>query len=120
MIRLLVSLSLIVGASALSAQARTAVAPGAVLRVLDKVSGSTADFELRNGTAARVGRLDIAVSECRYPEGNRSGDAYVGIEIRETGRDEPVFEGWMIASAPALSALDHARYDIWVIGCMTS
>ena len=27
------------------------------------------------------------------------------------------FRGWMIASSPALMALDHARYDIWLIRC---
>ncbi|MEO0381372.1 MAG: DUF2155 domain-containing protein, partial [Pseudomonadota bacterium] len=27
---------------------------------------------------------------------------------------------WMIASAPALSAMEHARYDVWVMRCTTS
>ena len=30
------------------------------------------------------------------------------------------FSGWMIASTPALSAMDHSRYDIWVMRCATS
>ena len=32
---------------------------------------------------------------------------------------ERLFDGWMIASSPALNALDHPRYDVWVIGCDT-
>jgi hypothetical protein len=29
----------------------------------------------------------------------------------------PVFQGWLIGSAPALHALDHPRYDVWVLRC---
>ncbi|MGB0800115.1 MAG: DUF2155 domain-containing protein, partial [Planktomarina sp.] len=28
--------------------------------------------------------------------------------------------GWMVASSPALNALEHPRYDIWVLRCKTS
>jgi hypothetical protein len=31
----------------------------------------------------------------------------------------PVFSGWMIASSPALSAMDHPRYDVWILRCDT-
>jgi hypothetical protein len=99
---------------------QTSRAPGAVLRGLDKLTGRTTDFEVKSGGAAHFGELDIALSECRYPAGNRAGDAYAGLQIMEGGQDAPVFEGWMIASAPALSAMDHPRYDIWVIRCITS
>ena len=29
-----------------------------------------------------------------------------------------LFSGWMFASIPALSALDHPVYDIWVLDCL--
>jgi len=32
--------------------------------------------------------------------------------------DRPqVFSGWMFASSPGLSALEHPVYDVWVIEC---
>ena len=31
-----------------------------------------------------------------------------------------IFKGWMFASSPALSALDHPRYDVWVLSCSSS
>ncbi len=113
-------LILVLLAAPAMAQQQTSRAPGAVLRALDKLSGRTTDFEIKSGGVARFGPLDIALSECRYPAGNRAGDAFAGLQIIESGRDEPVFEGWMIASSPALSAMDHPRYDIWVIRCITS
>lgn len=30
-----------------------------------------------------------------------------------------IFSGWMFASSPALNALEHAVYDVWVIDCKT-
>lgn len=29
-----------------------------------------------------------------------------------------LFSGWMLASKPAISALDHPVYDVWVIDCV--
>lgn len=93
---------------------------GAILRALDKTSGTTVDLSVPSGQAAQLGRLNIVLNECRFPEGNPSGDAYAALEVSETGRSGTVFSGWMIASAPALNAMEHARYDIWVMRCITS
>ncbi|NNK16000.1 MAG: DUF2155 domain-containing protein [Sulfitobacter sp.] len=95
-------------------------APGGLLRALDKTSGDTLDIEMRVGEARTIGSLRIVMKECRYPAGNPSGNAYASLEISETGKDGVLFSGWMIASSPALSALEHRRYDVWVIRCITS
>jgi len=60
------------------------------------------------------------MADCRYPAGNPSGNAYAALEVSEAGKAGTLFSGWMIASAPALSALEHSRYDVWVIRCTTS
>jgi len=101
-------------------QPGAAVAPGAVLRGLDKMSGALVDLAMSNGQTQAFGRLEVTLNECRYPAGNPAGDAFAYVVIRETGTAQPVFEGWMIASSPALNALDHARYDVWVLRCSTS
>lgn len=92
----------------------------AVLRGLDKVSGEVTDIVLSVGSSARFGRLDILLEDCRYPVDNPSGDAFAYLTILADGMSGPAFEGWMIASSPALSALDHPRYDVWVMRCTTS
>ena len=107
-------------ATAASAQEETQIASGAVLRGLDKMSGDVVDIELASGSTAQFHRLNITLTECRYPVGNPAGNAYAGLEISEVGRDGVVFSGWMIASAPALSAMEHARYDVWVMRCTIS
>lgn len=107
-------------ATGVSAQQQTETATGAVLRGLDKINGSVVDIELPTGRTVQFDRLNITLTECRYPVGNPSGNAYAGLQITETGREGVVFSGWMIASAPALSAMEHARYDVWVMRCTTS
>lgn len=92
---------------------------GAVLRGLDKVNGQSRDIEIRNGASAEFSSLMVTLGECRYPADNPTGDAYAFLTIRERDNGRVRFEGWMIASSPALNALDHNRYDIWVIRCMT-
>jgi hypothetical protein len=96
-----------------------AAAPGGVIRVLDKSSGRVSDLDLPAGETGQVGSLSVTLLECRYPVSNPSGDAYVLLSIRY--RDpEPVFLGWMIASSPAVSAMDHPRYDVWALRCNIS
>lgn len=95
-------------------------AQGAILRALDKVSGETQDIELTAGQSARVFELDVGLTECRFPAGNPAGDGFAYLVIREPGDEGAVFAGWMVASSPALNALDHARYDVWVLRCITS
>ncbi|MBS8225072.1 DUF2155 domain-containing protein [Vannielia litorea] len=91
---------------------------GAVLRGLDKLSSVTSDLEVSIGETTRYGHLQITLSDCRYPEGTPArATAYLVIE--DDGAEAPLFAGWMLASAPALNAMDHQRYDIWVLRCTT-
>ena len=112
---LLVLLALLVASPVVAQQATTA--PGGTLRVLDKITGRTQDYDFNTGQTRTVGLLAITMSECRYPSGNRSGDAYTLLTVVYNNAADPVFRGWMIASAPALNALDHPRYDVWALRC---
>lgn len=104
----------------ISAQDSAVSAPGAVVRGLDKVNGHTVDAEIQSGGSAAVFGLLVTLSDCRYPADNPTGDAYAFLTIRDPNSGAVQFEGWMIASSPALSALDHSRYDIWVLRCSNS
>ncbi len=100
-------------------QQRAVTAPGGVVRVLDKISGIVTDLELRDAESKSVGSLTVALTECRYPSDNPSGDAWALLTIFYRDAVDPVFQGWMVASSPALNAMDHPRYDVWVLRCIT-
>ena len=106
------------GGSAL-AQSKVATRQGAFaqLRALDTITGLVEDIELPVGDTTVYERLMISVRECRYPKENIAADAFAYLVIRDVREAAPVFEGWMIASSPALSALEHPRYDVWVLRC---
>ncbi|MDE4099055.1 DUF2155 domain-containing protein [Phaeobacter gallaeciensis] len=100
-----------------AAQEQAASGFAAVLRGLDKVNGRTVDAEIPVGGSAEILGLIVTLGECRYPADNPTGDAYAFLTVRSPASGEVFFEGWMIASSPALNALDHNRYDVWVIRC---
>ena len=93
----------------------TTESTGADLRVLDKLSGVVSDINLATGASDTIGRLNVQLDDCRYPTDNPSGEAYAHLTISESAA--PIFAGWMIATSPGLSALDHPRYDVWVMQC---
>ncbi len=98
-------------------RAEVTPAEAAVLRGLDKLSGESEDIVMTRLVPLEFGRLEIIMHDCRYPRNNPNGDAYVQLTIVDNGLDKTVFQGWMVASSPALSALDHPRYDVWALRC---
>lgn len=92
---------------------------GAQLRGLDRINGVYTDINLRPGETVEYERLSIELIECRYPEGQTATEAFANLRIRDLREDLATFAGWMFASSPALSALDHPRYDVWVLRCNT-
>lgn len=96
---------------------QTARGDSALLRGLDKVTGQTQELKLAVGESVEFGRLEVLLAECRFPASDPSADAYAEMTITDRKANARVFSGWMIASSPALSALDDPRYDVWVVSC---
>ena len=90
---------------------------GAELRVLDKMTCLVTDYDLAVGTDRTEGRMTVQLDDCRYPSDLPTGEAYAHLTILDSDLAVPAFKGWMVASSPALSALDHPRYDVWVLRC---
>jgi hypothetical protein len=99
------------------AQDETGNGDAAVLRGLDRVSGLVNDVTVPQGATVQIGSLVLTMDECRYPLDNPAGDAYAHLKITQADSDDVVFNGWMVASSPALNPLEHSRYDVWVLRC---
>ena len=91
-----------------------------VLQALDKVSARVSPLEVPVGETVRFGNLEITARACdkRPPEETPESAAFLEIVERHEG-EPPVtqFVGWMFASSPALSAMEHPVYDVWVLDC---
>ncbi len=93
----------------------------AVLRGLDKVTAridvleAPLDQEIRFGTLAIRARACYATPPTEPPE----SAAFLEIdEVATDGARDTAFTGWMFASSPGISALEHPVYDVWVIDCL--
>ena len=105
-----------VGPTELESEARDIV----VLRALDKITARITEIELKLGEEVRFGTLAISAKYCRTRPPIETPETFAYLEIddlKRSGDIERVFEGWMVASSPALNALEHAVYDVWVINC---
>lgn len=92
----------------------------AELQGLDKVTARTQRFYAPVGKSTRFGTLEITVSDClvNVPEAPLESVAHLTIIDHKPGQaEEKLFAGWMFASTPSLSALDHGVYDLRVLSC---
>ncbi|HMU49441.1 MAG TPA: DUF2155 domain-containing protein, partial [Geminicoccaceae bacterium] len=92
----------------------------AVLQGLDKVTARTTIIEAPVGQEVMFGRLGITPRTCLKTPPTEPPESAAFLEIRSLEPGEPPrtdFVGWMMASSPALSALEHPVYDVWVIDC---
>ncbi|MSO92958.1 MAG: DUF2155 domain-containing protein [Rhodospirillales bacterium] len=92
----------------------------AVLQGLDKVTARVSTIEVPLGDVVRFGTLEIIARTCDKRPPEETPESVAFLDIWEVRRGEPtvsVFRGWMFASSPALSALEHAVYDVWVLDC---
>lgn len=94
-----------------------------VLRALDKVTARISTIEAPVGEPVTFGTLRIIARTCdkRPPEEPPESAAFLQVEeSRPNEVPVSVFRGWMFASSPAVSAMDHPVYDIWVLDCISS
>lgn len=92
----------------------------AVLRGLDKITGKITTFTTPVGDTVRFGSLAIIVRACRTTPPEEAPESAAFLDITDLKPNQPpadVFRGWMFASSPAVSAMDHPVYDIWVLQC---
>ncbi len=104
--------------TALGAEPQTV---GAVLQGLDKVTARISTFEAPLNQAVTFGTLSIHVRACHKTPPTEPPESTAFIEIEEVISNADarlLFSGWMFASSPAVSALEHPVYDVWVVDCM--
>lgn len=97
----------------------------AIIQALDKVTAETIRFAVPVGQQRRWRGLVFRARACETTapdEPMRDSVAYLEIYSQPRARDGAVdprriFQGWMFASSPGLSAMQHPLYDAWVIAC---
>lgn len=93
------------------------------LGTLEKVTARVSRMDVPVGATKRFGTLEITVEACFEAPPTEPPESAAFLTIVDGVADAApaeVFSGWMYASSPALSALEHAVYDIWVVDCLSA
>ena len=97
------------------------------LRSLDKITARTQVFEANVGRTIKFGSVYIKVQACRKAPELEQPESAAFLQVWEipAGQSEDeekaewIYSGWMFASSPGLSAMDHPIYDVWVLDCLS-
>ena len=89
---------------------------------LDKITAKTIPIKIKLGETAKFGILEIKALKCgisNSPEAKNNSVAYLQVRDISENQNEKVFifNGWTFSSNPSLAPIDHAIYDVWLIGC---
>jgi hypothetical protein len=94
-----------------------------LLQGLDKITARVSQIKVPVGGTVTFGALQITARACDKHPPEEAPEAAAFLEVVEVKPDEkPVlrFSGWMFASSPALSALEHPVYDLIVLDCVNA
>jgi len=89
----------------------------AELTVLDKVRAQPSPLTVRVGQSVSWGSLTITVRGCVVRPPDVPQDSAAFLEVTDGRSTGTAFHGWMLASAPALSLMEHPIYDLRVTSC---
>jgi len=94
--------------------------PTAVFSGLDKITGRIISFEVGVGETVQFGSLQLTPRMCysRPSTETPQTDAFIEVDEVTFNNDyRRVFSGWVFASSPGLSAIEHPVYDLWLTEC---
>ena len=92
------------------------------LQALDRITARVSTVDAPVGQEVRFGALAITPHTCLETPPTEPPESVAFLEIDEhepDGNVGRVFGGWMYASAPAFSAMEHPVYDVWVLSCLS-
>ena len=119
--RLAIAVAISVGSITLSnAQQARVQNPVAEFVGLDKITGQITPFDVYIDETVQFGALQITPRVCNTAAANDTASTTTFVEVREVTLDRDIralFQGWMFADDPGLSAVDHAVYDVWLKSC---
>lgn len=113
----------IVGAVAVlagPAQAERQATSVAEFSGIDKITGRIISFDVYIDETVQFGALQITPRVCYARSQEEAPGSTVFLEVDEITLDRRIrriFTGWMYAESPGLNAIEHAVYDVWLIGC---
>lgn len=114
------ALALLAALAAGSADAARISNKVAVFSGIDKITGRTTTFDVYIDETVQFGALQVTPKVCYSRDDTEAQriDAFVEVdEITLDRKIRRIFTGWMFADSPALNAIEHPIFDIWLKDC---
>ncbi len=93
----------------------------AKMQAMDKITGRVSVIEVPVNGEVKFGSFSIVVRACKKTPPEETPENYAFVDVADTGKDgKPynIFKGWMMSSSPALNAVEHPIYDVWLLQCI--
>jgi len=91
----------------------------AVIQGLNKTTARTSILEMKIGDVIKFGQIQIIAHTCWQAPLDQKPESKILLEVMENkeGKNVRIFYGWMFASSPSISGLEHPIYDLTALGC---
>jgi hypothetical protein len=95
----------------------------AIIRTLNKSTAKSSVLELPLEQKVKYGSLTLIAHKCWQAPLDQKPESKLLLEILEEKNVEgkiemkKIFYGWMFASSPSISSMEHAIYDVNVLSC---
>ena len=93
----------------------------ALLQAMDKITGRVSEIEVPVNGEVKFGSFSIVVRACKATPPEETPENYAFVDVADTTKDGKlfnIFKGWMMSSSPALNAVEHPIYDVWLLKCI--
>tara|TARA_B100001063_G_C16626546_1_gene483500 strand:- start:215 stop:724 length:510 start_codon:yes stop_codon:yes gene_type:complete len=91
---------------------------------LDKITAKTELIKIKVGETKKFEMLEVKALKCALDKSSNKTDYVAYIQVRDTfdSQNEKIFifNGWTFSANPSLTPVEHAIYDLWLVGCKSS
>ena len=89
---------------------------------LDKITAKTSSIKIKIGETVKFGLLEIKALKCGITKNKETENETVAyLQVRDISENQNekvfIFNGWTFSSNPSITPIDHAIYDLWLVGC---
>lgn len=106
--------------SASSAYAAEVDTNMAQMQAMDKITGKVNVIEVPVGGEVKFGSFSVVVRSCKTNSEDEIPENFAFVDVTDKSFDKDefnIFKGWMFSSSPAVNAVEHPIYDVWLLKC---
>lgn len=93
----------------------------AQMQAMDKITGRVSIIEVPVNGEVTFGSFSVVVRSCKARSEEEIPENFAFVDVTDKSFDKEeynIFKGWMLSSSPAVNAIEHPIYDVWLLKCV--